>query len=123
VGAGFVDFFVHLSLEEGYSNAVLEAMASSLPIVATAVGGNVEAIEDSRTGLLVPPRDPKALEAAMARLLDDPALARRLGTAARETVEARHQLNHMVRAYEAVYQRLAAGAGNRGSYVWDRGAV
>jgi glycosyltransferase involved in cell wall biosynthesis len=117
------DLFVHPSLQEGCSNAVLEAMASSVPIVATAVGGNVEAIQDGVTGLLVPARDSKALEAAMARLLDDRDYARRLGTAARKAVEARHTVQRMVCAYEDVYERLAAGGGSGNSDVWDRRAV
>jgi len=94
-------------VEEGYSNALLEAMATSLPIVATAVGGNVEAIEHERTGLLVAARDSAGLATAMQRLLEDPLLARRLGGAARSSVVERHQFSGMVREYELVYERLA----------------
>jgi L-malate glycosyltransferase len=119
------DVYAHPSLQEGYSNAVLEAMATSLPIVATAVGGNVEAIEHERTGLLVAARDAAGLAAAMNRLLEDPLLARRLGAAARAAVETRHQVSGMVRQYETVYERLAGSlAADRGSsYVWDRRSI
>jgi glycosyltransferase involved in cell wall biosynthesis len=118
------DLYVHPSLQEGYSNAVLEAMASSLPIVATAVGGNVEAIQDLKTGLLVPAGDAGTLAEAMNRLLGEPAFARQLARAARKAVEERHQLSGMVHAYEAVYERLATTlAGTKDSHVWDSGAV
>ena len=73
------DLYVHPSLKEGYSNALLEAMAAGKAVVATAVGGNVEAVSEGVTGLLVPARDPPALEAAMTRLLADPAAARQMG--------------------------------------------
>ena len=65
------DVYVHPSLQEGYSNALLEAMAAGKAVVATAVGGNVEAVSDGVTGLLVPPADSVALERAIARLLAD----------------------------------------------------
>ena len=63
-----------------------EAMAHGRPVVATAVGGLVDAVEDGVTGLLVPPRDAAALRAALERLLGDPELRRSLGAAARERV-------------------------------------
>jgi glycosyltransferase involved in cell wall biosynthesis len=70
-------------------------------VVATPVGAIPEAIEDGRSGLLVPVRDAAALEAALRRLIDDPELRHRIGTAARARVEA-------VFAFEAVIPRLAA---------------
>ena len=63
-----------------------EAMAHGRPVVATAVGGLVDAVEDGVTGLLVPPRDAAALRAALERLLGDTELRRSLGAAARERV-------------------------------------
>jgi glycosyltransferase involved in cell wall biosynthesis len=72
------------SRREGYGMAAREAMAYGRPVVAAAVGGLVDAIEDGRTGLLVPPRDPTALRAALDRLLADAALRATLGEAARE---------------------------------------
>ena len=97
------DVFVHPSLQEGYSNAVLEAMAAGRPIVATAVGGNVEAIADGRTGLLVPPRDSAALKAAMLRLLHDRQEAARMGHQARTAVQQRHEMSRMISEYERIY--------------------
>ena len=72
------------SRREGYGVACREAMARGRPVVATAVGGLLDAVEDGVTGLLVPPRDPQALRAALERLLGDPDLRTRLGAAARE---------------------------------------
>jgi glycosyltransferase involved in cell wall biosynthesis len=119
------NLFVHPSLQEGYSNAVLEAMAASLPVVVTAVGGNVEAVEHERTGLVVPARSASALVSAIDRLLTDHAFAGHLGTAARTAVEARHQIARMVSEYESVYERLSASVvTDRDSrYVRDRGSV
>lgn len=77
-------FALLASHEEGLPNALLEAMAAGLPCVATAVGGVPELVEHERTGLLVPPHDPPALAEAIQRLVDDAALRRKLGAAARE---------------------------------------
>jgi glycosyltransferase involved in cell wall biosynthesis/acetyltransferase-like isoleucine patch superfamily enzyme len=94
------------SLSEGMSNALLEYMAAGRPVVATAVGGSVHLIEDGVHGLLVPPGDPGALAGAVRRLLDDPALAARLGAAARRRVEERYSRPAMVRRFEDFYQGL-----------------
>jgi glycosyltransferase involved in cell wall biosynthesis len=72
------------SHREGYGVAAREAMAHGRPVVATAVGGLLDAVEDGATGLLVPARDPSALRAAIASLLADPDLRHRLGRAARD---------------------------------------
>jgi len=106
---GTSDVYVHPSLQEGYSNAVLEAMASGCPIVATAVGGNVEAITDGETGLLVPPGDADSLATAMLRLLEHRDQAIRMGQQAAAVVRARHDICTVVQAYEAIYTRLVAG--------------
>jgi glycosyltransferase involved in cell wall biosynthesis len=71
------------SRREGYGVVAREAMAHGRPVVATAVGGLADAVEDGGTGLLVPPRDPAALRAALERLLADAELRRRLGAGAR----------------------------------------
>jgi glycosyltransferase involved in cell wall biosynthesis len=78
---------VLVSRHEGLPNVVLEAMAHALPVVATPVGGIPDLVEDGVNGLLVPVGDTAALAAALSRLSADPALARRLGTAARATAE------------------------------------
>jgi glycosyltransferase involved in cell wall biosynthesis len=86
------DVFVQASVilpdgdRDGIPNALLEAMASSLPVVATAVSGIPEAVHDGITGLLVPPGDAAALAAALARVVDDKDLAARLGRRARTEV-------------------------------------
>lgn len=107
------DLVVHPSLQEGFSNAILEAMAAGRPVVATAVGGNPEAVRHEETGLLVPPADSAALARAMGRLLADPATARAFGAAARKRVVAYFELSRMARQYEAVYEQLV-GARSRG---------
>ncbi|MDP9051304.1 MAG: glycosyltransferase family 4 protein [Acidobacteriota bacterium] len=75
------DIFVLPSRSEGFSNAIVEAMAASLPVVATNVGGNAEAVEDGVTGLIIPPEDPNALATAVLRLLSDPLQASAMGSA------------------------------------------
>src|SRR5262249_25564180 len=73
--------FVQSSVSEGISLTLLEAMARGLPVAATRVGGNPEVVLDGETGLLVPPRDPAALAAAMLHLLRHPDQSRRMGRA------------------------------------------
>lgn len=81
------DLFCLPSLQEGFGIAYLEAMAAGLPVVATRAAAVPEVVPDGEVGLLVPPRDPEALAAALARLLDDTDLRRRLGQAGRRRVE------------------------------------
>jgi glycosyltransferase involved in cell wall biosynthesis len=102
-----LDVFVLPSHAEGMSNALLEAMALGRPVVATAVGGNPDVVRDGATGLLVPPRQPRALAAALAELLVEPARAAALGTAARCWVRQEASLERMLRRYEALYLGLA----------------
>lgn len=80
------DLVVLPTYSEGFPNVLLEAAAMALPVVATRVTGCVDAVEDHVTGVLVPSRDADALEAAIARYLEDPELRRRHGDAARERV-------------------------------------
>lgn len=102
------DIVALASHEEGSPNSVAEAMASCRAVIATRVGGSAELIDDGRTGLLVPPRDPGALAAALARLAGDANLRHRLGTAAREHIARHHALDACVAAYEALYEDLLA---------------
>jgi glycosyltransferase involved in cell wall biosynthesis len=97
------DIFVLPSRSEAFPNAVLEAMASGLPIVASGVGGIVELIDDGATGLLVAPDDARALTDRLCRLMNDPALASRLGNAARAEALARYSFDRMVAAFESLY--------------------
>jgi glycosyltransferase involved in cell wall biosynthesis len=94
------DIFVFPSLSEGSSGAVLEAMAAGLPIVATPAGASADMLDDGRTALIVPFRNPGATAAAVARLLDDPALRTRVGRAAQ--IDARrYTWNDVNREYAA----------------------
>jgi glycosyltransferase involved in cell wall biosynthesis len=101
-----MNIYLCTSESEGFGNAVLEAMASGVPVVATRVGGLVEALTDGVEGLLTPARSPAAAAAAVERLLRDEALALGFGVAARQRAVARHSVQAMVRAHEAFYQRV-----------------
>lgn len=92
-------------LNEGFSNALLEALAVGLPVVATRVGGNAELVEDERTGLLVPPGDPSALAVAVLRLLREPALAAALAERGRQRVRAQFGIEQMLARIDALYDR------------------
>lgn len=97
------DMIVIPSRAEGLSLGLIEAMTAARPIVATAVGGNPQALTDGESGLLVPPEDPEALAAAIIRLLRDPDLARTLGENARRRAEERFTITRMVEQYRALY--------------------
>jgi glycosyltransferase involved in cell wall biosynthesis len=116
--AGFLaglDVAVLCSRAEGMPNAVLEYMAAGRAVVATAVGAVPELIEDGVHGLLVPPGDDRRLAEAIGRLLGEPALAQRLGQAARRRAGERYSRAAMVRRFEDFYQGLALGPrGGRG---------
>jgi glycosyltransferase involved in cell wall biosynthesis len=101
------DVFAFPSHHEGLPGAPIEAMAASLPIVATDIDGTNELVTDGETGLLVPPRDPQALGAAVDRVLSDPQLGRSLGTAARSAAYERFSLETMVEQFETLYERIA----------------
>jgi glycosyltransferase involved in cell wall biosynthesis len=100
--------FVLPSRKEGLGSVLLEAMAAGLPIVASSTGGIPEIVRDGDTGLLIPPRDPLALAAAVIRLLTDSALADRLGAAGREFVRREGSADRMVDETLAVYRKLAS---------------
>jgi glycosyltransferase involved in cell wall biosynthesis len=101
-----IDVSVMPSLNEALSNVLLESMAAGAPIVATRVGGTPEAIQDGVSGLLVEPGDPHALAAAIARLLDDPLLASRLGSAAKNVIKDQFSIVRMIEDTERLYRRL-----------------
>jgi glycosyltransferase involved in cell wall biosynthesis len=99
-----LDIFVLPSLSnEGTSNALLEAMATGLPVVATRVGGNALVVEDEVTGFVISPGDAPGLAAALIRLIEDDALAARLGRAARARVETDYGLDRLIARVEALY--------------------
>ncbi len=104
--AAAADFVVHPSHEEGFSNTVIEAMAAGKAVVATNVGGNPEAVVDGETGILVPPRDPVSLAAAIISLLREPERARSMGAAGRLRVCERFETGKMAGKMERIYEEL-----------------
>jgi glycosyltransferase involved in cell wall biosynthesis len=100
------DIFVLPSRSEGFSNAIVEAMAAALPVVATDVGGNAEAVEDGVTGFLVPSEDPAALSAAIVRLLSDPSQARAMGIAGKALAAENFTTEAMMNRITAAYKDL-----------------
>lgn len=101
-----LDLFVLSSIEEGMSNALLEAMAHGLPSVVTDVGGNAETIEDGRDGLLVPPRNADLLAQTITRVIRDERLRTQMGRRARQCIEARFSMEAVVRRNVALYMDL-----------------
>jgi glycosyltransferase involved in cell wall biosynthesis len=104
-----LDGFVLPSYWEGLPIAVLEAMAAGLPVIATAVNGTPEAVEDGRTGYLVPPYDAAALADAIERLARDPR-APELGRAGRAVVEDRFRMEQMIDNVARLYAAVLDGA-------------
>ncbi len=101
-----LDVFVFPSLAEPLGSSLLAAMAHALPVVASGSGAVPEIVREGENGLLAPAGDPAAFAAAVSRLLEDPALARTLGEAARKTVEERFSDARMVEATLAVYAAI-----------------
>lgn len=101
------DIFALTSLWEGLPRVLPQAMAAGLAVVATAVDGNAEAVEDGVNGILTPPGDPQALADALLRLLDDPALAEEMGVAGRERADE-FGARKMVDDIAALYKTLLA---------------
>lgn len=95
---------------EGLSQSLLEAMALGKPVVASAAAGNLDLVRSEVDGLLVPPRAPAAWAAAISRLLADPALAARLGQAARHRARETFSLEHTVRRTLGLYHELVGPA-------------
>jgi glycosyltransferase involved in cell wall biosynthesis len=104
------DVFALPSLTEGLSISLLEAGATGLALVATAVGGNPEVVSDGQTGLLVSVDDGPALAAALARLIDNPEERSRLGKAAFEWVRANGSIEALCEAYDALYRQAIGSA-------------
>jgi len=92
----------------GVTGSIREALACERPVVATAVEGMPELVVDGETGLLVPPRDPRALADAIVRVAREPVLAQAMARAGRKRVEANFSLRAKLDATEALYRRLVA---------------
>ncbi len=100
------DVFVLPSHMEGLGTSILDAFAARTPVVATRTGGIPEIVRDGETGLLVPPRDPPALAAAVLRLIDDRALAARLSDAALRFVRAEHAIDATIDGTIEIYREV-----------------
>ncbi|MGA8940721.1 MAG: glycosyltransferase family 4 protein [Acidobacteriaceae bacterium] len=100
------DIFVLPSRSEGFSNAIIEAMAASLPVVATNVGGNAEAVMEGVTGFLVPPDDSELLAAAITRLVCDPSRAKGMGLAGSARAAERFTTEAMMKQITTAYAGL-----------------
>jgi sugar transferase (PEP-CTERM/EpsH1 system associated) len=105
-----MDIFVLPSLGEGISNTLLEAMATGLPAIATAVGGNTELVADRINGLLFPAGDANALARAIATLVDYPDLRHAMGRAAESWIRQKFNWQYTVNSYLAVYDALLSHA-------------
>ncbi|HEX5324992.1 MAG TPA: glycosyltransferase family 4 protein [Capsulimonadaceae bacterium] len=101
------DVFVLATHAENCGLVYREAALHGIPVIGTAVGGNRETILDGKTGLIVPPQDVEALAGAMARLRDDPALRRQLGSQARERAMVEFTEKAMAERYEKVFRYAA----------------
>lgn len=97
------DVFAFPSFMEAAPNAVMEAMAAGLPVVATRVGGIPEVVQHEETGLLTEAGDAEGLAAALLRVLADDGLAGQVAAAGRRLVETRHSLERMTREFEGLY--------------------
>jgi glycosyltransferase involved in cell wall biosynthesis len=102
-----LDAFVLASNTEGLSNAILEAQACALPVVATNVGGNPDLVRPGETGWLVPAENPQALASALNEVLAHPQVARDVGAQSRMSVQRDHSVDAMAAAYERLYRELA----------------
>jgi len=100
------DVFVLPSHSEGSPNALLEAMAAGVPIIASKVGGVPETVEDGTSALLVPQAKPAAMASALARVLEDPALAARLVSNASERLVKRFSPESRYQALLEVYRSV-----------------
>jgi len=100
------DCFVLPSRGEGLSNALLEAMAMELPVIATSVSGTTDVVDDGLDGLLIPINSAEALAASMETVITDRELAGRLGANARRKVEQYFSLERVARRYSELYGTL-----------------
>jgi glycosyltransferase involved in cell wall biosynthesis len=100
------DIFVFPSLSEGMPNALLEAMACRLPVIASRIGGVVDIVKDGKSGLLFKPGDISGLESAMVRLLKDDKLRQRLGAEARKTIVEGFSIDRVAEEYIKLYKNI-----------------
>ena len=102
-----LDLYINTSLHEGIPISILEAMAYSLPIVAINVGGNKEILEDGVQGYLISSRDPVDIAEKCVRILENPSLKQKMGSAAREKLEREFSVARMADKYNELYLSIA----------------
>ena len=103
-----LDIFVLPSQAEGISNTILEAMATGLPVIATAVGGNVELVKEGETGMLVPSSDPEAMAVALLTLISDKQKRQQQGENSHQSIVDNFSIQAMVNKYIDVYDSLSS---------------
>ena len=106
-----VDAVVQSTLQEAFSQAMIEALWMSKPLVITDVSGSADVVRDGENGLLVPKADASALAAAIKSLADDPELRVRLGSAGHEYVVSELEIGRKIREYERVFERVVSTNG------------
>ena len=106
--SGF-DIVVLPSVCESFSNAILEAMAAGLPVIAARSGGHAELVEHRKTGLLTPPMRPEAIARAILLMIKEPGLMDQMGRAGRLRAQTHFSMDDCVRSYEEVYSRVTSG--------------
>lgn len=100
------DVSVLTSRSEGFPNSLVEAMAAARPVVATAVGGNLDAVQDGHTGRLVPAGDVGALATVLQEMVQSPELRRRLGTNGLARAQAEYRADRVIASLESMYHDL-----------------
>ena len=101
-----MDIYVQPSFHEAFGITIAEAMYSGLPVIATNVGGIPEVVKDDETGILVPPRDSKALSEAILTLIDNPEMAKSMGEKGREVAACKFTGERYARDMEKLYTSL-----------------
>ncbi len=101
-----IDLFILPSLNEGFGLAIIEAMATKKPVIATNVGGVPEVIVDGKTGLLVPPKDPEAISSAIIKLYNEPDISSKMGLAGYDRVKELFDIAITVQEFEKLYSGL-----------------
>ena len=102
------DFYLHATKADTFPTTVLEALACGLPVVATAVGGIPEQLEEGRTGFLAAPGDPASMAAGIANLIDHPELVQTMSEAAANTARSRFDADRMIDDYLTWYEQILA---------------
>jgi len=102
----WANLFLFPSRHEGMPNAVLEAMASGLPVIASRIAGNEELVVDGETGLLVASEDVNAFRSALRQLLTNAAQREAMGNASRRRVEEKYSWSDVARQYELILERI-----------------